>query len=71
MGNLSCGCAFFPGRPISPDVVKAHKEHTFLALVFWDMLVSPNASPEVKARREALMMARIAYQEALDAAYPD
>ena len=68
MGKLSCGCEISPGSPLPQGMVSAHKIH--LTLVFWGMLVLPNASPELKACREALMMARIAYQKALDAAYP-
>ena len=71
MGKLSCGCTISPGLPLSPDMVKAHREHTFHALFLWDIIVRHGATPEQLAAREALMIARIAYQEALDAAYPE
>ena len=70
MGTLSCGCQISPGLPVSPEVVKAHKEHTLHCLFFWDLLLRPNATPEQREAREKLMEARLAYQEALDVAYP-
>lgn len=64
MGALTCGCQISPGLPVSPEVVKAHKEHTFQALFFWDLLVRPGATEDQKQTREKLTEARIAYQEA-------
>lgn len=69
-GSLVCGCEISPGMDISPEVVKAHKEHTFHAMFFWDLVMRRGATPEQVKAREALAEARIAYQEALDAAYP-
>lgn len=70
MSRLSCGCELAPGMPVIPNIVKAHKEHTFHALFFWDLLVRKNGTPEQQEAREKLAEARIAYQEALDKAYP-
>lgn len=71
MRTLNCGCEIAPGAPVSKETVKAHKEHTLHAMFFWDLLVQHAATQEYKQARDKLMMARIAYQEALDAAYPD
>jgi hypothetical protein len=71
MGKLNCGCEIIPGAPVSKEMVKAHKEHTLHALFLWDIMIRHGATPEQTQAREKLMMARIAYQEALDAVYPD
>ena len=70
MGRLICGCQISPGLSVGPEVVKAHKEHTLHALFFWDLLLRPGPIPEQRQAREKLMEVRIAYQEALDAAFP-
>jgi len=70
MGTLSCGCEIAPGLPVTPEVVKAHKEHTLHALFFWDLLLRHNATPEQQQGRETLMLARMAYQDALDVCFP-
>ena len=70
MGTLNCGCVIEPGMPVDQETVKAHKEHTLHALFFWDLLVRHDATTEQRQARDKLMIARLAYQEALDAAYP-
>lgn len=70
MGKLSCGCEISPGKPVQPEMVKAHKEHTLHAMFVWDLMLRHDVTSEQQAAREALMIARIAYQEALDVAYP-
>jgi len=69
-GSLVCGCEISAGAPIDPEMVKEHKNHTLQVMFLWDLLVRHGATPEQTKARDALMMARIAYQEALDAAYP-
>ena len=71
MGRLTCGCNIDPGWPVTSEVVKAHKEHTLHALFFWDLILHRNPTKEQQEAREKLQEARIAYQEALDKAYPD
>jgi hypothetical protein len=39
-------------------------------MFFWDIIVRHSATPEQQEARDKLMEARIAYQEALDKAYP-
>lgn len=70
MGKLLCGCEISPGAPLDPEMVKAHKDHTLQVMFLWDIIIRRSATPEQEKARENLMMARLAYQEALDAAYP-
>jgi hypothetical protein len=70
MGKMFCGCEIYPGQPVTPETVKAHKEHTLTTMFFWDIIVRHSATPEQQEARDKLMEARIAYQEALDKAYP-
>jgi hypothetical protein len=70
MGKLICGCEITPGEPVTPEMVEAHKEHTLHCMFIWDIMARHNATPKQEQAREKLIEARIAYQEALDAAYP-
>jgi hypothetical protein len=55
---------------LPPEMIKDHKNHTLQALFLWDLIIRRDATPDQVKARETLMMARIAYQEALDACYP-
>ena len=68
--TLPCGCPVGPGMLVSEEAVKIHKGHTLLAMVIWDLLIQPGATQEQLQAREKLMVARIAYQEALEVAFP-
>lgn len=64
MGMLDCGCTL--GPVMSPEQAKAHFGHTFQAIIVWDILMSP----EGREADDKLMMARLAYIEALENAFP-
>jgi hypothetical protein len=69
MGKLACGCDMLAGFPVSTEMTKSHYEHTFQAMLMWEMMVRRNARLAVTDTE--LAEARIAYFVALEKRYPE
>ena len=71
MGTLFCGCVVVAGEKVSPKTVEEHKEHTLKCIFFWDLILPHFRTLETMRAWEKLIEARVAYQEALDLAFPE
>ena len=66
--SLSCGCDFWPGMPVSPELLKAHFLHTIEVLFFWELITRPGRDPMATVK---LSQARIDLINAIEELYPN